>query len=51
MQIYDVKIPQGFFCQSKADVKCKEHLEDKPYIVFQGLFDLYCLHTSDNLPL
>ena len=23
---YDVTIPQGFFCQSKADVKCKQHL-------------------------
>ena len=26
MQIYDVTNPQGFFCQSKADVKCKLHL-------------------------
>ena len=26
MQIYDVTNPQGFFCQSKADLKCKQHL-------------------------
>ena len=26
MQIYDVTDPQGFICQSKADVKCKQHL-------------------------
>ena len=26
MQIYDVTNPYGFFCQSKADVKCKQHL-------------------------
>ena len=26
MQIYDVTNPQGFICQSKADVKCKQHL-------------------------
>ena len=24
MQIYDVINPQGFFCQSKIDVKCKQ---------------------------
>ena len=26
MHIYDVINPQGFFCQSKADVKCKQQL-------------------------
>ena len=26
MQIYDVTNPYGFFCQSKADVKCQQHL-------------------------
>ena len=26
MQIYDVTNPQGFFCQSKADLKCKQQL-------------------------
>ena len=26
MQIYDVTNPQGFFFQSKAGVKCKQHL-------------------------
>ena len=26
MHIYDVTNPQGFFCQSKADVKYKQHL-------------------------
>ena len=26
MHIYDVTNPQGFFCQSKADVKCKQHM-------------------------
>ena len=26
MHIYDVKNPQGLFCQSKADVKYKQHL-------------------------
>ena len=26
MQIYDVTNPQGFICQSKANVKCKQHL-------------------------
>ena len=23
MHVYDVTNPQGFYCQSKADVKCK----------------------------
>ena len=26
MHIYDVTNPQGFLCQSKADVKCKQQL-------------------------
>ena len=26
MQIYDVAYSQGFFCQSKADVRCEQHL-------------------------
>ena len=26
MHIYDVTNPQGLFCQSKANVKCKQHL-------------------------
>ena len=26
MHIYDVANPQGLFCQSKANVKCKQHL-------------------------
>ena len=36
--IHDVTNPQGFFCQSKADVKCKQHL-------------VLLKHSSDNLPL
>ena len=38
MQIYGVKNPQGFFCQSKADVECKQHLVHKPYMVCQGFY-------------
>ena len=26
VQIYDITNPQGVICQSKADVKCKQHL-------------------------
>ena len=40
MHIYDVTNPQGFFCQSKADVKYKQHLGiwfGKLYIIFSSI--------------
>ena len=45
MQIYDVTNPQGFFCQSKADVKCKQHLLLLK-IIYSLLSYLFCFHTS-----
>ena len=52
MQIFDVTNPQGLFCQSKANVKSKQHLVLlKPYIVSQAFYYLFCFHTSNNLPL
>ena len=32
MQIYDVTNPQGFICQSKADVKCKHNNNNNNFI-------------------
>ena len=43
MQIYDVTNPQGFFCQSKADVKCKQHLVLLKTIYRLASFLLFCL--------
>ena len=49
MQIYDATNPQGFFCRSKADMKCNQHfgllktIYSFPY--------LFCFHISDNLTL
>ena len=48
MHIYDVINPQGFFCQSKADVKWKQQLDpSKLYIVCQVFYYLF----STSIPV
>ena len=48
MQIYDVINPQGFFCQLKADVKCKQHL-----VVLKTIYSLpsFFIICSASIPV
>ena len=43
MHIYDVTNPQGFFFQSKVDVKCKQHLVLSKTIYSLPSFLSFCL--------
>ena len=52
MHIYDVKNPQGLFCQSKADVKYKQHLvllrTFAPKISHVQIFLKLCLQLEND---